>query len=57
MSDKEENDKDELETISFGSLKASLSRESMKMIMPFVGWSLLISSTLIAVAAIIWGTK
>jgi hypothetical protein len=55
MTDREEND--ERETVSIGPLRASLSRENMRMIMPYVGVSLILMTVALAVASIVWGAK
>lgn len=54
MSDEKE---DEKETVMIGPLRASLSRENMRMIVPYVGVSLIILTVASVVGAIVWGIK
>lgn len=55
MTDKEENE--ERETVSIGPLSASLSKENMRAIMPYVGISLIVLTVAMAIASIMWGSK
>jgi hypothetical protein len=42
----------EQELVTLGPMKMQVSRETMKVLAPFVGWSLLITSIALAIAAI-----
>lgn len=55
--EKEERRDDEQETVAIGPLKATLSRENMRMIMPYVGISLIIITVAMAIGAVVWGMK
>lgn len=57
MTEEEKKQQEERETVSIGPLKATLSRENMKTIMPFVGWSLIIITVASVIGAVVWGTK
>jgi hypothetical protein len=58
MPDSENTDKDtQHETIRFGAWNMSLSKDTMRQLVPYVGWSLLISSAAVAAAALYWGVK
>jgi hypothetical protein len=53
----EEQKREDQETVTIGPLKATLSRENMRTIMPYVGWSLIILTAASVAGAIIWGIK
>jgi hypothetical protein len=47
----------EQELVSIGPMKIQVSKETMKALAPFVGWSLIIVSAAALVAATVWGSK
>jgi hypothetical protein len=53
----EEKKDDEQETVTIGPLRATLSRENMRTIMPYVGISLIITTVALAIGAVVWGIK
>lgn len=53
----DEEKKQDQEVVALGPLNIKLSRENMKLIMPFVGWSLIILTAASVVGAIVWGIK
>jgi hypothetical protein len=53
----EEKKDDEQETVAIGPLKATLSRENMRMIVPYVGVSLIILTVASVIGAVVWGIK
>jgi hypothetical protein len=57
MTDKEESREEEQETVTIGPLRATLSRENMRTIMPYVGISLIITTIALAIGAVVWGIK
>jgi hypothetical protein len=55
-----ENDEDKgprHETIRFGPWNVSVSKDTMRQLVPYVGWSFLITAAAIAAAACYWGVK
>jgi len=57
MTEDEKREKEEQETVAIGPLKATLSRENMRLIMPYVGISLIATTIALAIGAIVWGIK
>ena len=57
MTDEKKDQDQEQETVTIGPLKATLSRENMKTIMPYVGVSLIIITIAMAIGAVVWGIK
>lgn len=53
----EEKKDEERETVAIGPLKAQLSRENMRMIVPYVGVSLIILTVASVIGAVFWGIK
>ena len=53
----DEKKDDEQETVTIGPLRATLSRENMRTIMPYVGISLIITTVALAIGAVVWGIK
>ena len=53
----DEKKDDEQETVTIGPLRATLSRENMKTIMPYVGISLIITTVALAIGSVVWGIK
>jgi hypothetical protein len=53
----EEKKHEDQETVSIGPLKATLSKQNMQTIMPFVGWSLIIITVASVIGALFWGIK
>ena len=53
----DEKKDDEQEPVTIGPLKATLSRENMRTIMPYVGISLIITTIALAIGAVVWGIK
>lgn len=53
----EEKKDEERETVAIGPLKATLSRENMRMIVPYVGVSLIILTVASVIGAVVWGIK
>lgn len=45
------------ETIRFGVWNVAVSKETMRQLVPYLGWSFLITSAGIALAALYWGAK
>ena len=53
----DEKKDEEQETVTIGPLRATLSRENMRTIMPYVGISLIITTVALAIGAVVWGIK
>jgi len=53
----DEKKDEEKETVAIGPLKATLSRENMRMIVPYVGVSLIILTVASVIGAVVWGIK
>lgn len=52
-----DQEKEDQETVSIGPLKATLSTQNMRTIMPYVGISLIIMTVALAIGAVVWGIK